>query len=107
MKIHHWLAGAGLAIALGTTTHANPPRDGGVLGQVDAILGFCGKVSPQSQQQYGEVRKALTAGRTAKEIQDIEATTEYREAFEAVQAALNAVPADEAVQTCAKALQTL
>ncbi|MGH8262569.1 MAG: hypothetical protein ACRET4_03745 [Steroidobacteraceae bacterium] len=105
MKFRHWLAGAGLAIALGATSHAIPPPDGGVLGQVDAILGFCGKVSPQSQQQYGELRKALTAGRTEKEIADIEATAEYREAFEAVQAALNAVPANEAVQTCAKALQ--
>lgn len=107
MKMYPIILAMGLAVAFSSSAQQKPVADGNTLGRADAILNFCGKINPQGQQKYSEVRKTMTAGLSEEAIHELEQSPEYREAYDSAHAALNDVPQDSAAQTCANAVQSL
>jgi hypothetical protein len=81
---------------------AIPPR---ALGQVDATVGFCGRIDSKNADRYQELRKRIVAGVSDKDQADARSATEYKESFQAASDELERLPSTKAVEACRAALQ--
>ena len=79
----HTLMGTCLAAALPCLALASPPSDAAV-GQIDAILNFCGKAVPRLEKNAQTYRVLLTHGASP----GVRSTAAYRQGYDQVNDAL-------------------
>lgn len=75
-----------------------PPNS--ALGQVEGTLDFCAQLDPQSAAKYQEFKKALVHGEPEKDVAEARASSEYKNACDAIGEALGKAPKDEAMKAC-------
>lgn len=91
--------------ALPQPARADSPVSGAVLGQLEAVLEHCDKVSPGSAERYREVAKGLTGNATDEELAEVRKGAEYRDAHDAASEELGKLPKAEAAKACVEGLQ--
>ena len=99
------IACLGAAITLPQVALAELPLPNDLFGKMEASLDFCAKVNPQAAAKYQEPKKLLVRGASDKEVAEARASKDYKESFDSTMEELNKQPKDQAVKTCADALE--
>jgi hypothetical protein len=100
MRVHRVLC-LGLAMAVPQLALAELSVSNAGLGQVEGILHFCAKADPASIKSDAAQSKLLTGKASPKELTDARSSSEYLEAYSAINAELEAVEKARAAQVCA------
>ena len=101
-------AGICMLVALGAVSQAaraDLPVGRAVLGQLEAVLEHCGRVSPASAERHKEFAKALTGNATDKDLAEARNSAEYREAHDAASEQISNLPKEESDKACAEGLR--
>src|SRR5258705_11783041 len=87
------------------TARADLPVSGAVLGQLEAVFEYCGRVNPASAERYKGFIKGLTGNATDKDLAEARSSAEYRDAHEAASDQIGKLPKEESDKACAEGLQ--
>jgi len=98
MKTHRILCLSATILISQLALATLPPSS--ALGQVEGTLDFCAQVDPQSAAKYAEHKKHLVQDVPEKDVAVARKSAEYKEAYDAIGAALGKVPKDQAVKAC-------
>jgi hypothetical protein len=99
MKINRVLC-LSLALAVPQFALAELPVSSQTLGQVEGILSFCTKMDSGLAKYYEQQSRALVGNATAKELAEARDSSEYKEAYEAINAELEKVDKERAADSC-------
>lgn len=101
------MAGFGVVASLllvSQAARADLPLSGAALGQLEAVLEYCGRVDPASAERYQQFAKVLTAGAKDEEISKARKSPEYLDAHDSQRKELDKLPTEELAKTCAEGL---
>jgi len=98
MKLHRIVCFSALLAFPNLALAKLPPNS--ALGQVEGTLDFCAHIDPQSAATYQEFKKALVQGEPEKDVAEARASSEYKNAYDAIGEALGKAPKDEAIKAC-------
>jgi hypothetical protein len=98
MRLHR-IACLSALLALPNLALAKLPPNS-ALGQVEGTLDFCAQIDPQSAAKYQEFKKALVQGEPEKDVAEARASSEYKNAYDAIGEALGKTPKEEAIKAC-------
>jgi len=105
MKIHRMLC-FGAVLALAPLAVAKLQLPNGLFGKIEGALDFCAQANPQGAAKYQEKKKDLVQGASEKEVAEARASSEYKEGYDSATEEMSKQPKDQAVKTCAAALET-
>ena len=94
---------------LGSTpqaARADLPMSGAALGQLEAMLEHCGRVSSAGAERYRALAKTLTGSATDKELTKARSSAEYRDARDAAKEELGGLTKEESEKACVEGLQS-
>ena len=78
--------------------------DGARLGQMEAVVAHCGKLSPADNARYRELLKPVIADASAEDLAAARKTESYRRAYEEVSGQLSEAKKEDAIAACAGAV---
>lgn len=94
------LVAAGLLVASSVVAHANAPLAGEALGQMEAIIRFCGLLKPDADPARAAELKSVLAGMTLEQLAEVRKTPEYRRSLDAATAELQKADKKDAEELC-------
>ena len=74
--------------------------NGGLLGEVDALVGFCSAADPRSAEKYRAFGAKLTPGVSEKALREAHATSDYKQVFKDISALLESIPRTNRSAAC-------
>jgi hypothetical protein len=104
MKFHRTLCFC-VSIALPPLAVAKLPPSP-AFGQLEGMLDFCAQADSESAVKYKEFKQHLVQDVPEKEVAAARMSTEYKEAYDAINAALGQAPKDQAVKACTSLLES-
>jgi hypothetical protein len=103
MKILRMLAVFATLLISGLALAKLPPNSS--LGQVEGTLDFCIQADPQSAEKYEAFKKAMVQGEPEKKVAEARLSSEYKQAYDAIQESLGKIEKDKAVKACTSFLE--
>ena len=105
MKIYRILC-LGAALALPSLALAKLALPNDAFGRIEGALDFCAQADPKNAAKYQEQKKLLIQGATDDEVAEARASQEYKDTYAEATEEMGKQPKDQAVRTCAAALET-
>jgi hypothetical protein len=78
---------------------ANPP-DALALGALQGMLGFCSQIDAKDDKRFDQHAERLTAGLSDRQIREIKASADYKQAYQLLTTVLKELPPAEALPGC-------
>lgn len=91
---------AGLLVASPVVAQANAPLPGDALGQMGAIIHFCGFLNPDADPAAVTDLKGVLAALTAEQLAEVRKAPEYRRSFDAATAGLEKADKKDVKELC-------
>jgi hypothetical protein len=82
---------------------AEPALNRKSLGQVEGIVDFCAKVNPQIAKSKGTASPSVFKA-SQKDMEEARKSDEYKEAYDAISAALTELPEEQVSEACSGAV---
>ena len=82
---------------------AEPALNKKSLGQVEGIVDFCAQANPQTAKSKGTAAPSVFKA-SQKDLEDARKSDEYKEAYDAITAALTELPKEQVSEACSAAV---
>jgi hypothetical protein len=94
----------GVALIVPQLGGAQLPIPTDAFAKFEGVLDFCAKANPKDSDKYDKLRKDLVKGAPEKEVSDLRATQQYKDAYLEAKSEFTKMPKEKAIETCSASL---
>ena len=93
-------------LVVSQAARADLPMSGAALGQLEAVMEHCSRISPALAARFREFARGLTGKATDKDLAAARDSAEYRDAHDEANEELAKLPKEESDKACVEGLQS-